>query len=156
MAKFTLTRAHVDDILDPTQNGDWTAFLGAIHPEVRWFIASEKKKNDTGTTGVYNLAGWQQEVAATMQPKLKGALKMFVSSVDVIGNKAIVEAYGKATQANGNPYNNKCEHALDLFTVSDDSYSYAWFLIFSEETGKIVEIREYLNTALVQEVAQTN
>jgi hypothetical protein len=35
-------------------------------------------------------------------------------------------------------------------------HRYAWFLIFSEETGKIVEIREYLDTALVQEVNQTN
>lgn len=29
-------------------------------------------------------------------------------------------------------------------------------MIFSGETGKVVEIREYLNTALVKEVMETN
>ena len=33
---------------------------------------------------------------------------------------------------------------------------YCWILIFSKETGKVVEIREYLNTALVQEVMESN
>lgn len=36
------------------------------------------------------------------------------------------------------------------------NYRFAWFLVFSAETGKIVEIREYMNTALVQEVMETN
>lgn len=33
---------------------------------------------------------------------------------------------------------------------------YVWIMIFSEKTGKCVEIREYLNTALVQEVIENN
>ncbi|KAJ7482285.1 hypothetical protein B0H11DRAFT_1217700 [Mycena galericulata] len=104
MAKFTLTRAHVDAILDSTKGLD---------PILR--------------KDPENLAGWMQEVTTPMQPKFKSELKMFVSSVDVIGNKAILEVYGEATQANGNPYNN----------------NYAWFLILSADTGGIVEIREY-------------
>jgi ketosteroid isomerase-like protein len=33
---------------------------------------------------------------------------------------------------------------------------YAWFLVFSEETGKVVEIREYCDTALLQEISEMN
>jgi hypothetical protein len=36
---------------------------------------------------------------------------MFVTSMDIVGLKAIVEAEGKAVQANGKPYENK----LSLF-----------------------------------------
>jgi hypothetical protein len=32
---------------------------------------------------------------------------MKVDEVDVIGNKAIVESHGSATQRNGKPYNNR-------------------------------------------------
>ncbi|KAJ7474187.1 hypothetical protein FB451DRAFT_1035362 [Mycena latifolia] len=141
MTKFTLTHAHVSSLLDPvSQDANWTPFVNAIDPDVRWVIACEKK--DSGrSTGVYNVASWLEEVNKPLFSRLKdGRVKMTVSSLDVVGNKAIVEAYGEATQNNGNPYNNR----------------YAWFLIFSEETGKIVEIREYLDTALVQEVRQTN
>ncbi|KAJ7457144.1 hypothetical protein B0H11DRAFT_2243679 [Mycena galericulata] len=42
---------------------------------------------------------------------------------------------------------------VDSFVVVGNT---AIFLTFSEETGKIVKIREYLDTALVQEVMQTN
>ncbi|KAJ6575547.1 hypothetical protein DFH09DRAFT_1276769 [Mycena vulgaris] len=138
MAKFTLTPAHVTALLDP--EAKLAPFLAAIDPDVRWVIASEKK-DPARMTGIYNLASWIEEVATPGRAKLtEEGLKMIVSSLDVIGNKAIVEAYGEAMQLNGRPYNNR----------------YAWFLIFSEETGKIVEIREYMDTALVQELHQTN
>lgn len=35
-------------------------------------------------------------------------------------------------------------------------YSMAWFILFSESTGKIVEVREYMNSALVREVMVNN
>ncbi|KAJ7176212.1 hypothetical protein C8R43DRAFT_914101 [Mycena crocata] len=140
MAKFTLTHDHVTDILDPASRDDWAPFVSAIDPDVRWVIGSEKK-DSTRMTGVYNVASWLAEVNKPLLSRLKDRnLKMTVSTLDIVGNKAIVEAYGEATQLNGNPYNNR----------------YAWFFIFSEETGKIVEIREYIDTALVQEVQQTN
>jgi len=65
---------------------------------------------------------------------------MSVGSVDVVGLKAFVEASGRATQKNGRPYNNR----------------YCWFLFFSEDTGKMIEIHEYLNTALIKEVYENN
>ncbi|KAJ7470133.1 hypothetical protein B0H11DRAFT_2224101 [Mycena galericulata] len=140
MTKFTLTHAHVASLLDPVGKGDWSSFVGAIDPDVRWVIASEKQDNER-MTGVYNLASWNEQVRTPLTTKVKNQeVKMSISSFDVVGNKAIVQAYGEAVQLNGKPYNNH----------------YAWFLTFSEETGKVVEIREYLDTALVHEVNTTN
>ncbi|KAJ7614361.1 hypothetical protein FB45DRAFT_1008614 [Roridomyces roridus] len=58
-----------------------------------------------------------------------------IQYLQTVGNRIIMEIDGEAVQKNGNPY--------------------AWFFIFSEETGKVVEIHEYCDTALVQEVVQT-
>ncbi|KAJ7706950.1 hypothetical protein B0H17DRAFT_573465 [Mycena rosella] len=135
---FTLTKDHVHSIVDAATRGDMLPFMTAADPELRWVIGSEKK-DAARMTGAYTLASWGAEIGAPLRARLKdGVVKMNVTSVDVIGNKAFVEWNGEATQLNGAPYNN------------------IWVLIFSEKTGKIVEIREYLDTALVQEVVQTN
>ncbi|KAJ7501747.1 hypothetical protein B0H11DRAFT_2224103 [Mycena galericulata] len=136
MTKFTLTQAHVASLLDPAGKGDWSAFLGAIDPDVRWVIASEKQDNER-MTGVYNLASWNEQVSKPLSAKLKNQeSKLVISSFYVVGNKAIVQGYSDAVQLNGKPF--------------------AWFLTFSGETGKLVEIRAYVDTALVHEVNTTN
>ena len=56
-----------------------------------------------------------------------------------MGNKAYVEFRGEATQLNGKPYNNQ----------------YLWIMIFDDQ-GHAQEIREYLDTRLVQEVFTNN
>ncbi|KAJ7736661.1 hypothetical protein B0H16DRAFT_1466555 [Mycena metata] len=135
MTKFTLTQDHVASLLE----GDWSAFFGVIDPNVRWVMASEKQ--DSGKTGIYNLASWVEEVRKPFAAKMKdGEYKMSIRSLHVVGNKAIVEGDGVAVQMNGKPYNNH----------------YAWFFTFSEDTGRIIEIHEYLDTALVNEVYATN
>ncbi|KAJ7915100.1 hypothetical protein B0H13DRAFT_2270479 [Mycena leptocephala] len=139
---FTLTRDHVHSIFDPLSlHADSAPFLGALDPEVRWVSGSEKK-DSTRLTGVYNLASWLDEVAKPCTSRLKDGKppKTTVSSIDIFGNKAIVESRSEATQLNGNPYNQ----------------SFIWVLIFSEDTGKIIEVREYWDTALAQELVQTN
>ncbi|KAJ7749156.1 hypothetical protein B0H16DRAFT_891795 [Mycena metata] len=139
MTKFTLTQAHVASLLDPESKGDWSAFFGAIDPNVRWVMASEKQGSDK--TGVYNLASWVEEVHKPLISKLKdGEFKTSIRSFDVVGNKAIIEGEVVGVQMNGKPYNNR----------------YAWFFTFSEDTGKIIEIREYLDTALLNELSATN
>jgi hypothetical protein len=54
MAKFTLDLAHVKALLDPPSATppDWVPFVSGIDPDVRWFIASEKK-DPARKTGVY-------------------------------------------------------------------------------------------------------
>ncbi|KAJ7614362.1 hypothetical protein FB45DRAFT_758633 [Roridomyces roridus] len=135
---FTLTPAHIASLLDPVKEGNFTPFMDAIDPDVHWILASETKDASRGT-GVHNKATWATELMGPLSARLESQ-KMSISSVEVIGNKAIIEAFGAGTQKNGKPYSNR----------------FAWFLTFSSETGKIVKINEYLDTAMVQEILQTN
>ncbi|KAG4438499.1 hypothetical protein IFR05_006022 [Cadophora sp. M221] len=136
---FKLTEEHVRSFLNPASGGDWAPFLSAIDPDVVWTIGSPKE-DMTCCTGVFNLQGWLDKVAPLLQVKLEGALQMNVESLDIIGNKAVVEASGFATQKNGNTYEN----------------NYCWIMTFDDESGKAVVIKEYMNTALVKEVIATN
>jgi ketosteroid isomerase-like protein len=48
-----------------------------------------------------------EKVAIPNATKLQDTLVMKCSAVDVVGQKAFVEAYSSATQKNGKPYNNR-------------------------------------------------
>ncbi|KAG4426021.1 hypothetical protein IFR04_000965 [Cadophora malorum] len=137
---FTLTEAHVRSFLDPASTGDWVPFVTAIDPNVRWTIANTREDMNC-CTGVFNLQEWLDKVTPSMRTKLEGSLQMKVGALDIIGNKAIIEATAVDTmQKNGKPYDQR----------------YCWIMIFDDETGKAVVINEYMNTALVKEVMETN
>ncbi|RDW68386.1 hypothetical protein BP5796_09043 [Coleophoma crateriformis] len=126
--------------MDPCGQGIWEPFLSSIAPDVIWWIASEEQ-DPSVPTGVYNFAEWKQAVNVRVFGRLKdGHQDMKVLDIDVVGQKAFVEAEGKATQLNGRPYNNR----------------FCWILFFDEESKKIVKIREYIHTALTKEVLSTN
>ncbi|ORY59416.1 hypothetical protein BCR35DRAFT_254694, partial [Leucosporidium creatinivorum] len=115
-------------------------FLEAIDPNVHWQIAGPERQLDSAQ-GIFNVAEWKELINKPLLARLdSNGLKMAVESVDVIGQRAIVECSGTATQKNGKPYNN----------------FYCWIFHFSEETGKVVKIYEYLNTHLVYEVSRDN
>ncbi|KAK7028617.1 ketosteroid isomerase [Favolaschia claudopus] len=137
MSTFTLTEDYVKDWLKKLYTQDFSL----IDPELQWTIGSDKK-DSVRLTGVYTLNSWFEEVLKPMLSRLQPVENPGVDPkcIDIIGNnKAILEVESQATQRNGNPYNNR----------------YVWILIFTDE-GKVVKIREYLDTALVQEVMQTN
>jgi len=53
-----------------------------------------------------NLQSWKDIIGSQLS-KLDGPLKMKMYELDVIGNKAIFESTGDATQKNGKPYRNR-------------------------------------------------
>ncbi|KAM3075974.1 hypothetical protein ACMFMG_006513 [Clarireedia jacksonii] len=133
-----LTLDHIHSIMDPIEQWDWSKFIGAIDENVRWWIGADEHDPNT-PTGIYNLQEWTEKVRNRLMPRLDGGLAMKSNTLDIIGQKAIIEATGTAIQKNGRPYNNR----------------FCWIFIFND-AGKIVEIREYLNTALAKEVFTTN
>lgn len=75
----------------------------------------------------------------------------------VIGLKAIAECEGRAVQKNGKPYNNWCASLFPPERRTEPQFfffdnRYCWIMHFHPESGKIIKLREYLNTALVREV----
>ncbi|KAI5476783.1 hypothetical protein MNV49_007298 [Pseudohyphozyma bogoriensis] len=138
----TITPEYIRSLFDPiASEGEWTPFVDAITEDVKWAIAREGDKDLRSAAGLYNKQEWLDLVRAPLIASLdmdKG-FTMAVTNFDVIGNKVVAECYGTATQKNGKPYNNK----------------YCWILIFNDER-RIVEIREYLDTALVYETRVGN
>ncbi|CZR61586.1 uncharacterized protein PAC_11483 [Phialocephala subalpina] len=89
------------------------------------------------SSGTYE---WTEKASIPNAVKLQDTLVIKFSATEVIGLKAFVEASASATQKNGRPYNNR----------------YAWIMVFSKETNKAVEMREYMNSVLVKELMETN
>jgi hypothetical protein len=62
----------------------------------------------THLTHFKNLASWTEKINKPLFSKLVDSRQdMKADVIDVVGQKAIIEASGKATQNNGKPYNNK-------------------------------------------------
>jgi hypothetical protein len=56
---------------------------------------------------VQNLPEWVEKVRLPLASRLEGVPTMKIESLDVVGQKAIVEISGSAMQKNGKPYNNR-------------------------------------------------
>lgn len=54
-----------------------------------------------------NLQEWLTKVGGPLGDKLVGERKFTLDELEVVGNKAILEISGSATQKNGKPYNNR-------------------------------------------------
>ncbi|CZR58263.1 uncharacterized protein PAC_08154 [Phialocephala subalpina] len=136
---FQLTPAHIEAIVGPAAYGEWKPFLDALDPNVNWMIG-DHVSNEKQRTGTYNVQTWLANVQKPLFQRLTGPVHMKIDHLDVVGSKAIFEASGFATQKNGKPYNNK----------------FCWIMIFNDDTGKVVAIREYINSALLREVFEEN
>ncbi|KAK7014235.1 ketosteroid isomerase [Favolaschia claudopus] len=129
--QFILTKAYTEKLFETLFSDPLTGITTYFDPSMKFIAVQEEK--------VYTLEEWTQ-IGGIITSRLKdGKVAMVPTAIDVAGNKAFMELAGTATQLNGKPYNNR----------------YVWILIFNE-TGKVVELREYFDTALVQELMQTN
>lgn len=104
--------------------------------------------------GIEPKAGWRYE-QSLQQWLTDGRLDMSIETVAVVGQKGLVEASGSATQRMADRIATgripKMVQAERLILER-----YCGSLIISKETRKVVELREHLNTALVQEVMEVN
>ncbi|KAH8918218.1 hypothetical protein BT69DRAFT_1338345 [Atractiella rhizophila] len=131
-----VSKEFVQQIFAHCEKNEWDEFCTYLDPDVRWWI-NDDKEDDYTHTGIYNVASWKEKVGVPLWARLKdGVNTMKISSLNVFGNLSIVECIGNATQKNGQPF--------------------AWFFVFDEETGKVKEIREYMNTAHVADVMRNN
>ena len=112
--------------------GSGTAFLDAMADDVRWTI--------TGTTAWSRTYEGKQAVIDELLRPLRAQLSRlnritahrFVAEGDIV----VVEAQGDVTTRGGKPYNN----------------SYCWVIRLAD--GRIRELTEYMDTALVEAVLE--
>jgi ketosteroid isomerase-like protein len=118
------------EIYDELSKGNRMPFRNAMHEDFRWIMKGRTAWSKTyeGRDAVREelikplYAQFADEYANT-------ALRIFAD-----GDYVIVECEGRVTTTSGKPYNNQ------------------YCLIFKLENGKIKEMTEYLDTALVNEV----
>jgi len=137
-----LTKKYIEELLDGFTQGNPMPMMNAIHDDVKWMMGSTNQ-DPRRRTGIFNKAEWHKTFIVDFKSKVKdGQVNLKVLDLNVIESKnlAIAEIASTATQNNGKPYDNR----------------YAIFVVFDDKGEKIVEIREFLDTALIEEVFTTN
>ncbi|KAH8929857.1 hypothetical protein BT69DRAFT_1275936 [Atractiella rhizophila] len=124
---------------DHAAKGETEQFISLISPDAKWWISQDEKDPNT-LAGTYDLQSWQQTVVANILGRIEGRPAYNISSLNAFGNLAVVEVSATVTEKSGKKSTN----------------NEAWFLVFDESTGKIKEVREYGNTALVAEFLKNN
>ncbi|GAA5890144.1 hypothetical protein JCM6882_009241 [Rhodosporidiobolus microsporus] len=139
---FELTQEVVDAFMKPMEQGDWAPFEAAIDPNVKWWISSDLPRRADKCAGTYTYKEWMDEVRAPMLRRFTGkhTMEILSSHVNPKTLTAYVESKGYVQQKCGRPYDN----------------CYCWIFKFSPETGKVVEMREYMDSELVAEVFRLN
>jgi hypothetical protein len=129
-----LTIEEVRDIFKPLESGDGAEFFTHVDDDVDWIVE-----------GTHPLAGHyhtKAEFLAHTFDKLAKVLpegvQLHVEHVLVSGDWAVVELHSLATAKNGLKFDNR----------------YCWICRFAD--GVIVEVRAYLDSALVTQLFKEN
>ena len=170
---FTLTEAHVRSFLDPASTGDWVPFVTAIDPNVRWTIANTREDMNC-CTGVFVRSSFLSCYLLTETYRIfkngltKSRLPCGPSSRAVCkwrSEPSILSATKPSSKRlpwilcrrmGSRTIRGKFEVFYPEWPWILISVRYCWIMIFDDETGKAVVINEYMNTALVKEVMETN
>ena len=131
---MTMSIAQIREIFKKLESGDGAAFFTHVAEDVDWIVQ-----------GTHPLAGHYRSksdfLAHTFQKLgkvLPQGTQLHVTNVLVSGDWAIVELASLATAKNGLRFDNK----------------YCWVIRFVG--GKIVEVRAYLDSAMVQRLFDQN
>ena len=118
----------VVDAYNALAQGDPSVYVNALSEDVRHTFFGNHRFGRTfqGKDDLYkNLFGPMREV-------LQGTVKMHVKNAIAEGDQVVVEVQGEARTKDGRDYNN------------------SYCIVLKIRGGKIVEIREYLDTELVK------
>ena len=126
---------YVSSIFTALASGDAPTFFNNVADNVSWRVTG----TDNPLSGDYHSKA--EFVPATFQrlsKLMEGPMKMEVVNVMVDGDMAAVELKANATAKNGTPFANE----------------YCWVCRF--EGQKIVQVRAYLDSALVKRLLEEN
>jgi ketosteroid isomerase-like protein len=117
------------EIYDELAKGNRTPFRNAMHEDFRWIM-----KGRTAWSKTYEgRDAIREELIKPLYAQFADEYSNTAKRIFADGDFVIVECEGKVTTTSGKPYNNQ------------------YCLIFRLENGKIKEMTEYLDTALVNE-----
>ena len=124
----------VRSLFKSLESGNGSAFFAHVADDVDWIVE-----------GTHPLAGhyrskaeFQEHTFKKLEKVLPDGVELHVTSVITGGDWAVVELQSLATAKNGLRFDNR----------------YCWVIRFAD--GKIVEVRAYLDSALVQRLFDEN
>jgi ketosteroid isomerase-like protein len=131
---MTVSPEEVRSLFRGLESGDGAAFFAHVADDVDWTVE-----------GTHPLAGryhskaeFQEHTFAKLAKVLPGGAQLHVTGVITSGDSAVVELQSMAVAKNGLRFDNR----------------YCWVIRFAG--GKIVEVRAYLDSALVQRLFDEN
>lgn len=129
-----ITINQVENIFDYLDNGENEKFFEHVADDVFWMVMGTHP-----LAGTYH--GKQDFITHTfvrLNRILKEGVVLKVTNIIVQGDTATVELESRSVALNGKPFNN----------------AYCWIVRFEDDT--IVEVRAYVDSALVQRVIDEN
>lgn len=130
-----LDAQYVTDLFSLLAGGHQDKFMAHVAENVNWTIMGTHPAAGRYTSK----EDFAASAFARINPRLKeGGVALSIRNVIVGGDEAAVELAGEATQNNGKPFNG----------------AYCWICRF--EDGQIVEVRAYLDSALVTQLFEDN
>jgi ketosteroid isomerase-like protein len=131
---MTVQASYVKSLFANLENGRNEVFFEHVADDVNWTVVGTHPLAGTYHTKADFLA----HTFARLDKILKQGVVLRVSNILVDGDSAAVELESLSTALNGKPFDNR----------------YCWVVHFSD--GTIVEVRAYLDSALVQRLIDEN
>jgi uncharacterized protein len=131
---MTLQPSYVESLFANLENGKSGAFFEHVADDVNWTVMGSHPLAGTYHTKADFLA----HTFARLDKILKEGVVLRVTNIMVDGDSAAVEMESLSTALNGKAFDNR----------------YCWIARFSD--GTIVEVRAYLDSALVQRLIDEN
>ncbi|MDQ5826804.1 MAG: nuclear transport factor 2 family protein [Chloroflexota bacterium] len=131
---MTVQPSYVRSLFANLENGRQDAFFEHVAEDVDWTVMGTHP-----LAGTYHTkADFLTHTFARLNKILKEGVVLRVTNILVDGDSAAVELESLSTALNGKPFDNR----------------YCWIVHFSN--GTIVEVRAYLDSALVQRLIDEN
>jgi uncharacterized protein len=131
---MTVQAGYVESLFANLENGKSGAFFEHVADDVNWTVMGTHP-----LAGTYHTKGdFLAHTFARLDKILKEGVVLRVTNILVDGESAAVELESLSTALNGKPFDN----------------TYCWVVHFSDEI--IVEVRAYLDSALVQRLIDEN
>jgi uncharacterized protein len=130
----TVQASYVESLFANLEHGNSDVIFEHVADEVNWTVMGTHP-----LAGIYHTkADFLAHTFARLDKILKEGVVLRVTHILVDGESAAVEMESLSTALNGKPFDNR----------------YCWIVHFSE--GTIVEVRAYLDSALVQRLIEEN
>ncbi len=131
---MTVQASYVESLFANLEHGRSDVFFEHVADDVTWTVMGTHP-----LAGTYHTkADFISHTFARLDKILKEGVVLHVTNILVDGDSAAVEMESLSTALNGKPFDNR----------------YCWVVHFSE--GTIVEVRAYLDSALVQRLIEEN